>query len=219
VKYALTAAAAVALLVAGRAVEDRWSREASSVEVRLDDIARDLDGWVSRDLQLEGKQASWAQLSGYLDREYLHTATGRRVSVLLVWGRPDPVSQHTPEQCYPSAGFAPANEKSRQAIDAEPPRPAADFYTQDFARGSPDTTRLRIYWAWNADGHWQAPDDPHEDLGRHRQYYTYGGGVLFKLYVIREVGGDADAGPDAETCRDFLRVLLPEFRRRLFPGT
>ncbi len=215
-KYALTAAAAVALLVAGRAVEDRWGRETESVKVRLDDIPKSLDGWEGQDLVLEGQQASWAQLSGYLDRVYVHTPTGRRVSVLLVWGRPDPVSQHTPEQCYPSAGFAPANKRTQQPLDVEPSRPA-EFFSQDFAREGPDATRLRIYWAWNADGHWQAPEDPHEALARHRQYYKYGGGVLFKLYVIREMTGEADDGSDAETCRDFLRALLPEFRRHLFP--
>jgi hypothetical protein len=42
--------------------------------------------------------------------------------------------------------------------------------------------------------------------------------VLFKLYVIREVTGEGDA-PEAEAGREFLRALLPEFRRQLFPGT
>jgi hypothetical protein len=217
-KYALTALAAVTLLIGGRAIEDRWSGEAQSVPNRLDGIAHKLEGWESRDLVLEGQQASWAQLSGYLDREYVHRATGRRLAILLVWGRPDPVSQHTPSQCYPSVGFAPANEVSREAVDAEPPHPAGEFFVQDFAKSGPDPTRLRIYWAWNADGHWQAPDDPHEALARHRQLYAYGGGVLFKLYVIREVTGEDEAA-DAETCREFLRLFLPEFRRQLFPGT
>jgi hypothetical protein len=222
-KYAVTTLTAVALLIGGRVLEDRWQGEFRAVPVRLDLIAHDLDGWHGTDQQLQGLQAKWAQLGdganpGYIDREYVHAATGRRLAVLLVWGRPDPVSEHTPDQCYPSAGFAPAADKVRESVDAEPPRPAADFYVQDFTKSGPDATRLRIYWAWNADGHWQAPDEPHEALGRHRQFYTYGGGVLFKLYVIREVSGDNDAA-DAETCREFLGVFLPEFRRHLFPGT
>jgi hypothetical protein len=222
-KYALTTVTAVILLVGGRIVEDRWQGEFKSVPVRLDLIARDLDGWHGRDLQLEGQQASWAQLGdginpGYIDRDYVHTATGRRIALLLVWGRPDPVSEHTPDECYPGAGFTPVTEKKKETLDVEAPHPAADFYTQDFAKGGPDGTRLRIYWAWNADGRWQAPDHPHEDLARHHQFYSYGGGVLFKVYVIREMTGDDEAA-DTETCRDFLRVLLPEFRQRLFPGT
>jgi hypothetical protein len=222
-KYALTTLAAVALLGGGRLLENRWQGEFESVPVRLDQISHDLDGWHGIDLKLEGQQASWAQLGdgvnpGYLDREYVDPKTGRRIAVLLVWGRPDPVSVHTPDECYPGAGFAPVSEKKKEEVDAESPRPAAAFYTQDFSKGGPDGTRLRIFWAWNADGHWQAPDHPHEDLARHHQFYTYGGGVLFKLYVIREMTGDGDAA-DADTCRDFLRVLLPEFRRQLFPGT
>jgi hypothetical protein len=224
-KYALSALAAVVLLVGGRAVEDRWKDEFQSAPVRLKLIEHKLGNWEGRDLQLEGQQASWAQLGdgsgddlGYIDRDYVDTATGKHVSILLVWGRPDPISQHTPDQCYPSAGFTPANDKVREAIDAEAPRSPAEFYVQDFAKSGPDSARLRIYWAWNADGRWQAPEDPHEALGRHRQYYTYGGGVLFKLYVIREVTGE-DGASDADASKDFLRVLLPEFRRQLFPGT
>jgi hypothetical protein len=217
-KYVLTSLVAVLLLVGGRAIEDRWKDESGSVSVRLDGIAHKLEGWDGHDHDLEGQQASWAQLSGYINREYVHAATGRRVAVLLVWGRPDPVSQHTPDQCYPSAGFKPANEMVREAIDAEPPRAAAEFFVRDYAKPGPDPRRLRIYWAWNADGHWQAPDDPHDALARHRQYYTYGGGVLFKLYVIREVTGEDDAR-DAETSKEFLRLILPEFRRELFPGS
>jgi hypothetical protein len=217
-KYALMTLIAVALLVGGRALEDRWKEKSGSVRVRLDTIAHDLGGWEARDYDLEGQQASWAQLSGYINREYVHPASGRRLAVLLVWGRPDPVSQHTPDQCYPSAGYAPVNEIAREAIDAEPPRPPAEFFTRDYAKGGPDPTRLRIYWAWNADGRWQAPDDPHDALARHRQYYSYGGSVLFKLYVIRDVSGENEAR-DAETCKEFLGLLLPEFRRQLFPDT
>jgi hypothetical protein len=222
-KYALTTLTAVILLVGGRFVEDRWKGEFKAVPVRLDSIAHDLDGWHGRDQKLEGQQAAWAQLGdgsnpGYIDRDYVHTATGRHVTVLLVWGRPDPVSEHTPDECYPSAGFAPVADKVKESVDAEASRPAAEFYVQDFAKTGPDSTRLRIFWSWNADGRWQAPDEPHEALARHHQYYTYGGGVLFKLYVIREMNGDAEAA-DAETCREFLSVFLPEFRRQLFPGS
>jgi hypothetical protein len=221
-KYALTVGAAVVLLVAGRAVEDRWHEKFDSVQDRLDHISRDINGWVGRDLELAGEQASWAQLGdgthpGYIDREYVHAASGRRVKLLVVWGRPDPVSQHTPEQCYPSAGFEPANERERLSLELEPSRPVGEFFARDFAKGGPDPLRLRIYWAWNADGKWQAPDEPHEALARHRQFYTYGGGVLFKLYVIHEVTGGDDA--DGETSQEFLRELLPEFRRQLFPET
>jgi hypothetical protein len=215
-KYALPSAVAVVLLIGGRVFEDRWSEKSGSVKVRLDNIGRNLEGWEAHDHELEGQQASWAQLSGYLNREYVHTATGRRLAVLLVWGRPDPVSQHTPDQCYPSAGFAPVSEMTRESIDADTPRAAAEFFTRDYAKTGPDPSRLRIYWAWNADGRWQAPDDPHDALGRHRQYYTYGGGVLFKLYIIREVTGEEEAH-DTETCKEFMRLLLPEFRKQLFP--
>ena len=61
-KYALTAATAVILLVGGRKLEDRWREKFDSVPIRLDLISHSLNGWEGRDLQLEGEQASWAQL-------------------------------------------------------------------------------------------------------------------------------------------------------------
>jgi hypothetical protein len=222
-KYALRATAALILMVGGRLLEHRWYEEFQSVQGRLELISHDLDGWEGHDHALEGQQASWAQLGdrnspGYINREYFHPATGRRVNLLLVWGRPDPISEHTPDQCYPSAGFKPVTDLTRKALDVEPPRPPEAFFHREYAKEGPDSARLKIYWAWNADGRWQAPDDAHEALARHRQYYTYGGCGLMKLYVIREVSGD-DEAKDADTCEEFLRVLLPEFRRQLFPGT
>jgi hypothetical protein len=217
-KYLLTAAAAVLILIGGRAIEDRWASEFETVPIRLSDISHTLGDWEGHDLKLGEGQQSWAQLKGYLNRVYVNKATRQQVSVLLVWGRPDPISQHTPDQCYPSAGFQPVTELARKTVDVEPPRPAAEFLTQDFANEGPDTARLRIYWAWNADGRWQAPDDPHEALARHRQYYKYGGEGLFKLYVIREVN-PGEVATDADICQEFLRVFLPEFRRHLFPDT
>ena len=52
------------------------------------------------DMPAEAYEAAAAELEGWLARRYLHRRTGVVVHVLLLCGRPGPLSVHTPEVCY-----------------------------------------------------------------------------------------------------------------------
>jgi hypothetical protein len=124
----------------------------------------------------------------------------------LVGGRPGPVSIHTPEACYGASGFVVGMPTRTMGPDAK-----SEFWTTDAVRTrATEETRLRLFWAWNAGDGWSAPDSPRQRFARY--------GVLHKLYVLRELNGPDDAGKD-EPCLAFLRDLLPELERTLFPAS
>ena len=69
---------------------------------------------------------------------------------------------------------------------------------------------LAIYWAWNGDGHWDAPDNPRWEYASNQ--------ALYKLYVVRRLASD-DEAHEAEAAEDFIRQFVPEVERVLAAGT
>ena len=91
-----------------------------------------------------------------LDAQYENTKSGTKIGLLLVCGRPGPVSVHTPDICYPGAGY--------EMVQARPMvfsggsacrRKLPEFITAEFVNDQsfpPD--RSRVYWSWTVTGTW-----------------------------------------------------------------
>jgi hypothetical protein len=186
---------------------DRWglAEEPASATARLEQIALSLPDW-------EGQAANTDKITldgaaACLHRRYVHSRTGKEVTVFLVCGRPGPVSIHTPDVCYTGSGYTILSQ-TRYAPTLGPVAPAAEFHTAQFRqKRAADQTYLRIFWAWSATGDWSAPNDPRFAFARYP--------VLYKVYLIRELTvPDEPIEDDASV--DLMRQLLPEMRRALF---
>jgi hypothetical protein len=205
-------ATAVVLVIAGGAVHglwtDRWnwSDEPGASAAKLDRVALSLDDWRGEDLVNNyGKPAG---VAGMLSRRYVNTRDGQPVTILLVCGRPGPVSIHTPDVCYVATGY---EMLSPTRCNGPAEAPSAELCTAQFRKTqSTDQTYLRIFWSWNATGTWQAPEDPRRAF--------FGQQALYKLYVIREMGA-ADEPLDSDPCLDLMKQLLPELQRALFENS
>jgi hypothetical protein len=157
-------------------------------------------------LELDPDDVRQARLAGSLWRSYKNTLTGETVSVVLVCGRPGPVSVHTPEVCYAGTGYQQVSQAVRSEFRPPSPAPTAQLWTARFAKlSAPVPEQLQIYWSWNAVGTWEAPDNPRLVFARFP--------VLYKLYVLRET--TADAPQEKDPGRDFLQQLLPALHQAL----
>src|SRR5262249_40202823 len=131
---------------------------------------------------------------------------GHSVAVFLGCGRPGPLSVHTPDVCYPGAGYELAGTPIKCRIDAAPP---ADFWAAKFEQeGVAVPGGLRIFWAWSPGTNWQAPENPRLSFARFP--------ILYKLYAIREAAPGAGRLDD-DPATELLRQLLPELGKVLFP--
>ena len=210
----LTALVASALILACGVVHgfwsDRWQPpvETAAAAARMDALPMEVGDWVGSVVEVKNPQAGG--VAGAIERHYENRRTGDAVSVFLVCGRPGPVSIHTPEACYAANGFV-VGAKSRAAARDK----GGDFWSADAVKTkAAEETRLRIYWGWNDGNGWTAPDDARWTFVAYRR-----SPVLFKLYVLRDLGGPAPASKD-EPCQAFLRAMLPELDRTLFaPGS
>jgi hypothetical protein len=114
---------------------------------------------------------------------------------------------HTPDACYGGAGYEMIDEPAPFAAQTASLSAPARLWTARFRKGgAPGAADLRIFWAWNAGGGWEAVDGPRLAFA--------GKPFLCKLYVIAEALSGAETqerGPG----KDFLDQFLPELHKAL----
>jgi hypothetical protein len=189
---------------------DRWTGR--NVAADLKQAAEKLEakfpgefgGWqFVQELASDPKQLERAGAVGHISRLFTHRETGAKVSAFIVCATPHDASGHTPDRCYPGAGFEIAEQEHRQSI------PLADGRTAETFTGTFRKTgqTLRVFWTYGVDGRWVAPQIARIELA--------GQSAVYKLYAIidetRLPGGQASL-----VCADFLSALLPAFDEAVF---
>jgi Protein of unknown function (DUF3485) len=198
-------------LVHGR-LTDRWGTSTALAQAvaRLDRVPRSVGDWEGRDVDMDRRQIERAQIQGYLSRKYRNVRDGREITVLLVCGRPGPISVHTPDVCYAGAGYEAGAPPVPGDLAAGDHRAA--FLKARFTKADalvPET--LDIFWAWNARGVWEAPANPRIGFAPYE--------ALFKVYVIAGRSGAEAATPvEPAVDDDFAKLMLTALNRALFDG-
>ncbi len=174
-------------------------------------------GWDGHRLEekADPKELEVAGAEGHFAATYQPRSGGEPVQVYLICGRSRSVSVHTPDACYPGAGFTMEGQSQKYFIPYQPagtnaPDQArtAEFTTAVFVKSEhTGTQRLRVFWAWNAGNGWQSPDFPRWVFGGRRP--------LNKLYLIAEA--PVNQTVEDSPCVAFAKDLLPELDQRLFP--
>lgn len=201
----LLIAAVVVLVAAGVAYglrTDRWGPSANLTAAadRVAGLPDKFGDWEGAPLELDPRQVEEAHVTGITARKYTHKYTRAETVVLVITGRPGPVSVHTPDVCYSTAGFVPGPNEVR-------PLPGGGkAWTAEFTKPGPPPESLRIYWTWSTGGEWLAPTAQRTAFAR--------APVLHKLYVIRPVAARAEPGEDADEV-EFMTQLLADLRARV----
>ncbi len=186
---------------------DRWN--GSDVAADLERSARLLEtrfpdrfgSWVAvAELPSDPKQLAAAGAVGHVSKLFQHSQTGAKISIFIVCATPHDASGHTPDRCYPGAGFAIAEIEHRQSFSLPDGR-TADAFTGTFSKTG---QTLRVYWTYGVDGRWIAPQIARIELA--------GLSAVYKLYAIIDETR-IPAGQATIICADFLTALLPEFDR------
>ncbi len=198
---------ALAGLVHG-AWTNRWHPSAAlaALGARFDSVPMVIGEWHGTAIELPDEDRARAGVVACLARRYSSPIRGVCVSVLLFGGLPGGISAHTPDACYPGAGYtldSPSVFQRRDGRDGH----RAEFRTALATRGGTSPSVLRILWGWNASHRWSAPEEP--------RWAFSDAPALCKLYVVRETAG-AVVDPVGDPCNDFLSVFLPELDRLVF---
>jgi hypothetical protein len=187
---------------------NRWgpSPALAAMAARFESVPMVVGDWTATPFELGPRERRMAGAEAYLARVYTNAARGTSVSVLLLGGLPCDIASHTPDVCYPGAGYAlstPATFEYRPRDDGR----REGFRTATAARGGANPSVLRIVWTWHASSGWAAPEDARRAFASEP--------TLCKLYIVRDTGGAA-VEPDRDPCNDFLDVFLPVLDRTVF---
>jgi hypothetical protein len=208
-------AAALALLVASGVAHGfwsgRWSRSRALVGrvAALRNVPPKVGEWVGEDSELDRRTLEHADIAGYVLRRYRNPRDGAAATVLLVCGRPGPIAVHTPEACYGGIGYEAQGPRERHQVPAGGGAPGEVWSVVMGKSGPLGSERLKILYAWTADGTWHASAAPRVDFA--------GAPALYKLYVVYPVAAAGEGPPLEEAHRQFLAQLLPALRDALFP--
>jgi len=196
----------------------RWTidtrvREAAE---KLDRVPRIIGDWEGRDIEISEEQLEQAAAVGYINRRYRNSVTGEEVSVMVLCGPSGPISLHPPTVCFTGAGWKMDDLKRETVLKREtgddngPDNRLGRFQTARFQRTTPTgPIRMRTYWAWNADGRWQAPENS--------RFAFASAPYLFKIYVIapapaRPKNTDTNTEKTRDPSKEFIRVFLPALK-------
>ena len=123
----LTLAGATLLVVGVTVVQGMWTErwKDRSVSKELEQAATLLEktfpenfgNWnLERELEGDAKELERAGAVGHISRLYRNNRTKARVSAFVVCAQPHDASGHTPDRCYPGAGFEIGEVEHRQTI-------------------------------------------------------------------------------------------------------
>jgi Protein of unknown function (DUF3485) len=203
---------AVLLIVGAGLVDGAWtnrwrpSPELAAFTANLDSIPMVIGDWQGTAFELPPKERAMAGAVTCVGRKYSNPARGVSVTVLLLGGLPGDISNHTPDVCYPGAGYT-LNAISPFDYRYASGQKRAGFRTALATRGGASPSVLGILWGWNASKGWTAPEEPRWSFASEPW--------LCKIYVIRETAGSA-LEPEDDPYTDFLAVFLSEVDRRVF---
>lgn len=216
-KSAVLPVAAAFLLVIGTTIlqgwwTDRWTGRNVAEELQRgaavleENFPKEFGSWeYVQELPSDPKQLERAGAVGHVSRLYRDTATNAKVSAFVVCATPHDASGHTPDRCYPGAGFEIAEAEHRQSVPLRDGR-TAETFTGTFRKTG---QTLRVFWTYGGDGTWIAPQIARIELA--------GRGAVYKLYAIIDETRMRD-GQAQSICADFLSALLPELDRAVGVG-
>jgi hypothetical protein len=208
---AAVAAFAVALVVGGTVVQgtltERW---APASREELEQASRLLEkrfperfGEWEREMELESdpRELERAGAAGHVSLLFRNIRSKARVSAFVVCALPHDASGHTPDRCYPGAGFTVGETEHRLTIPLADGR-KAEAFTGTFVKSG---QTLRIFWTYGIRGRsgeldWIAPQIARIALNRQP--------AVYKLYAIADetrIG----ASQSMVECEQFITQLLP----------
>src|SRR5262249_13424056 len=160
--------------------------------------------WMGTEVPAEDLRGMGIQ--GSISRRYRNNRTGEIVSMMVVCGRPGPISVHTPDVCYGAAGFQAVEKASRKEVQCNVSQ-SWPIWTMRMKR--PDVVSaslIDVYWSWNTGDGWVSPDNPRWTFARF--------GALYKLYVVADVPSKPSARKQ-DPCVDFMKTYLPLMEQSL----
>ncbi len=178
-------------------------------------VPKDIGDWHGEDKPVDPSVRKKAGAVGAVSREYRNSRTGERVDLWLIVGHSREVSFHTPDVCYPGAGFEARGKENSLYPLVMQGMPETPMWTNTFFKEDASGRRLiRVFWTWyNPKSSanpgqvvWEAPTNPRWQFGNAR--------ALYKMYFTSEMRDQMETA-EQSACLRFAKDFLPEVDKAL----
>jgi hypothetical protein len=192
------------------ASRDRIEQAATLLEAQF---PKRFNDWAEeQELESDPKELDRAGAVGHISRLYLNGRSKARVSAFVVCALPHDASGHTPDRCYPGAGFTVGESEHRVTISIGEGR-TVEAFTGTFVKAG---QTLRIFWTYGVPGEtaaepleWIAPTIARIALN--------GQPFVYKLYAIADQTRVGTSQSMLE-CETFISQLVPALDASLAAG-
>jgi hypothetical protein len=206
---------------AGRAWQsrrvDQMLRDGRVSPFPLKDLPKSFGPWVGDDEALDPAIARATGSTDSLSRVYQNKITGQRLSLIVLFGPSTEMYIHSPENCYPTAGYEKVSGPKFRMVppnpDAKPEDPASKgvwpFHELIYLKGEGgQTEEQEVYYTWRYSGAWTPA------LTTQKGFERIPG--MFKVHVSRRIREtELDHLNIGNPCVRFLSQLMPEIDRRI----
>ncbi len=188
-----------------RRIEERLTRERLRPTIKLADIPLELGPWKGVNETLDPMIARATGADQIVTRRYVNQDTGVSIEVILLYGPAVNMYIHSPELCYPTAGFAQVAGPDSRAIKTA--NSTIPFRTLVYSKGEGGVANLQeVYYTWWYNGRWSP------QLGNHKDFERIPS--MYKVHLSRTVTGGENRTV-GNPCERFLGALMPELERRM----
>lgn len=205
----VTAIAAVVMVVGATYLQgrmtDRWSGRNVAAELQQSaDLlekyfpSKSGDWEAAEELESNPEELERAGAVGHVSRAYVNKKSKARLSTFVVCATPHDASGHTPDRCYPGAGFEIAETEHRLTVPLADDR-TAEAFTGTFRKSG---QTLRVFWTYGVDGRWVAPQIARIELASAK--------AVYKFYVIIDET-PLPPGVGVKVCGEFMGAMLAKF--------
>jgi uncharacterized protein DUF3485 len=213
-KYLPIGLAVAIMLVAGVIqgwISERWGTfpELQLLSEQLTSVPMQIGEWEGQDGEKSNdKILKISGAEGELVRIY-RNANGEEVRVSIICARLMDIFLHSPDRCYPAAGFE--MQGSPEPVVIEIGDSTAEFFTTSFRKSEPTGTHdERGFWTWSGNGQWVAPKNPKLAFAGQQH-------ALYKLYVFANQVPKQRPN-DRDYCKEFIKVFIPAVNQALRPA-
>lgn len=174
----------------------------------LDSLPMTLGSWEGRDTTMDPQIVRVSGSTDLIARHYVDRRTGVGIDVLVLYGPASAMSGHTPEICYPAAGFEPLPGVFERPISME--REGAStvpFRSLAFSRGEGGLAEMQeVYYSLWYDGGWTTRSADARSANRIAG--------LYRVQACRRIAARERRDVD-NPCEPFLAALVGEIEARM----
>jgi hypothetical protein len=207
----LSAALVIAVTVVQGRMTERWAPASRDEVERVSQLLEERfpqrfgDWEVEQQLDGDPRELARAGAVGHVSVVFFNARSKSRVSAFVVSALPHDASGHTPDRCYPGAGFSVGESEHRRTVPLADGR-KAEAFTGTFVKSG---QTLRIFWTYGVPSSqkdvqldWIAPQLARIALDPYP--------AVYKLYAIVDETRLGATQSMAE-CEQLIAQLLPAF--------